>query len=271
MESIFFVLKKILSRMLFPVGLVITLGGLGALLWLAKPKSRLGPCLVIVAGLLLWALSTPWLATSLLSPLERMVGDYAQPGQIKQSGARFIVVLSGGQRSPEFTPADRCGASTTLRVLEGVRLWKQTPQSILLLTGGTFFEEEPTAQAMAALAAQLGVPRDAMRLETGSRDTGDQARVLAPILGKTPFVLVTSASHMPRALLIFHAWGLDPLPAPCDFLTSKNSQTNLLDLLPQAGGLALSERAIYEYLGLLYFQAKALISPIAPITSAPGT
>lgn len=262
MESFLFVIKKLVSRLLFPVGLVLSMGALGVLLWLTKPKSRLGPGLVITAGLLLWALSTPWLAGSLLSPLERMVGAYAQPQEIKRTGAAFIVVLAGSQRNAGFTPADRCGNSTTLRVLEGVRLWKQMPGSVLLLTGGTFFKETPAAQAMAALAAQLGVPRQAMRLETSSWDTSDQARILAASLGSAPFVLVTSASHMPRALLIFRDQGLRPLPAPCDFHTSANARTNLLDFLPQAGGLALSERAVYEYLGLLYFEAKSLLSQL---------
>jgi uncharacterized SAM-binding protein YcdF (DUF218 family) len=262
MESFFFVLKKLASRALFPVGLVLSLGGLGVLVWLAKPKSRLGPGLVIMAGLLLWGLSTPWLAGGLLSPLERMAGVYTQQSAISYADAEIIVVLAGSQRDAGFTPADRCGSSTTLRVLEGVRLWKQMPGSVLLLTGGTFFQQAPAAQAMADLAAQLGVPRQAIRLETTSWDTSDQARILAPALAGAPFVLVTSASHMPRALLIFRAQGLSPLPAPCDFHTATNARTNLLDFLPQAGGLALSERAIYEYLGLLYFEAKSLLSPV---------
>lgn len=269
MESLLFVLKKIISRLLFPVGLILSLGGLGVLIWLTKPKSRLGPALVIAAGILLWALSTPWLAGSLLSPLERMAGVYAQPQDIKRIGAAYIVVLAGSQRDAGLTPADRCGDSTALRVLEGVRLWKQTPEARLLLTGGTFFKEAPAAQAMADLAAQLGVPRQAMRLETASWDTADQARILAPMLAGTPFVLVTSASHMPRALFIFRAQGMRPLPAPCDFHTAGNAPFTLLDFLPRAGGLAQSERAIYEYMGLIYFEVKALVSPAKAISRKP--
>jgi len=258
-ESFFFILKKLVSRLLFPLGLVLGLGAVGTLIWLQNPRRRLGPSLVILAGLLLWGFSAPWLAGSLLAPLERMAGPYAQPQELRQLGVSQIVVLSGSQRNPILTPADRCGNSTTLRVLEGFRLWKQTPGATLVFAGGSFFENEPAAKAMAALAAELGVPQAAMRLETASWDTGDQARILTASLGSAPFSLVTSASHMPRALLVFRAHGLHPLPAPCDFHTTGKSSFNLVDLLPQAHGLSLSERATYEYLGLIYFEIRALL------------
>jgi uncharacterized SAM-binding protein YcdF (DUF218 family) len=269
LESLLFVLKKLLSRLLFPLGLVLSLGAAGMLVWLINPRRRLGPALVISAGLLLWAFSAPWVAGGLLAPLERMAGPYAQPQELEKLGVSQIVVLSGSQRSPSLTPADRCGNSTALRVLEGVRLWKQMPGATLVLAGGSFFEREPAAKAMSALAAELGVSQTAMRLETGSWDTGDQAQVLAAKLGKAPFALVTSASHMPRAILIFRAQGLHPLPAPCDFHTAGKPPFSLMDLLPQAHGLALSERAAYEYLGMLFYEIRSLLGLAKTDSGAP--
>ncbi len=275
MDTLVFVLKKLVSRLLFPVGLVLVLGLAGVVLWLRKPRRRLGPALVIAAGLILWALATPLVAGCLLAPLERMAGPYAQPQELARLGVRQVVVLAGSQRGAGLSPADRCGDSTTLRVLEGVRLWKGIKGARLVLSGGSFAQGPSAAQAMAALAVQVGVPPGAIRQETTSWDTDDQARILADKLGREPFALVTSASHLPRALRIFRAYGLNPYPAPADFQGAGSGQGSFLALLPQAQGLAVSQRALYEYLGLILWELKSLaglapLPPPAPPRTEPG-
>lgn len=269
MESILFILKKLVSRLLFPVGLTLSLGIAGVILWLARPQRRIGPTLVIAAGILFWALSTPWLASSLISPLERMAGPYAQPQELARKGVTHIVVLGGNQRNSKLTPADQCGGDTTLRVLEGVRLWKALPNARLILAGGSFVDEKPAAKAMAALAGQLGVPCQAMQLEAASWDTSDQARLISADLGNAPFALVTSACHLPRSMLLFQAYGSKPIPAPCDFSTFGGTGDELFNFVPQAKGLAISERAVYEYLGLIYFKLRSLLGLEGNISALP--
>ncbi|KMY66812.1 hypothetical protein AAU61_12495 [Desulfocarbo indianensis] len=264
MEALLYVLKKLASRLLFPVGLVLGLGALGAGLWLARPRRRIGPALVITAGLFLFALSSPWLSGALLTSLERLAGPYAQPAELQRLGVRQIVVLSGSQRAAGLTPADRCGDSTTLRLLEGIRLWKGLPGATLVLSGGSFHQEEPAARAMAELALQMGVPARSIRQETASWDTQAQARNLADKLGQAPFALVTSASHMFRARRIFQSQGLRPVAAPADFHHSSREQVDFMMYLPQAAGLALAERAIYEYLGIAYFEIGSLLGWAVP-------
>ena len=62
-------------------------------------------------------------------------------------------------------------------------------------------------QAMAAMAVQLGVPKQAIIMENASWDTEDEARLLRQRLDGRAFALVTSAIHMPRSMsLVSGLW-----------------------------------------------------------------
>ena len=102
------------------------------------------------------------------------------------------------------------------------------------------------AEALADVANAQGVPREAIVLEDDSWTTEDQARLVAAIVGKEPFALVTSAYHMPRSLMLFRFAGLDPIPAPADYFSRKIT-LDYSTLVPQAGGLSMTEIAIREY------------------------
>ncbi|RJX35873.1 MAG: hypothetical protein C4525_02360 [Desulfarculus sp.] len=268
MAAVWFVIKKILSRLLFPVGQVLVLWLVGAVIWLRRPQRRLGPVLLLAAGLLLLLYSMPVTGGLLLHSLEARNWRYADPAKLQGRGVSFIVVLSGSLRDGELSKADRLGSTSLLRLMEGVRLWRGLPGAKLVLSGGSFFQEETAGRAMAALARELGVPAAAIVLEDASWDTDEQAQRLAALLGQRPFALVTSASHLPRSLATFRAYGLKPLPAPADFYT-KGRRLNLYAFLPQLGGLKASETAIYEYLGLAWLWLKGLVGA-APASRGAG-
>jgi len=70
-------------------------------------------------------------------------------------------------------------------------------------------------------------------------------------VGSHPFILVTSAAHMPRAAGFFKKRGLQPIPAPTDFLNTRH-RLDSDDLVPDATKLVRAQIAIYEYLGLAW-------------------
>ena len=255
MSAVWFIAKKLISRMLFPVGQVLLLWLLGALIWWRRPQRRLGPLLMLAAGLWLLVLSLPLTGTLLLHGLELRNYHYATPAELLQKGVNRVVVLSGGVSPGPESPADRLSPQTLKRLWEGVSLWKRMPGAKLVLTGGGFFGPNSEARFMADLAREMGVPPQDMILETASWDTDDQARRLRAMLGQRPFALVTSATHMPRSLLTFRAYGLHPIAAPADFRT-KGMQVSLFSFVPQALGLKASEDAVYEYLGLAWLRLK---------------
>ena len=64
------------------------------------------------------------------------------------------------------------------------------------------------------MAEELGVDKADMVLEVESRDTKDHPLYVQHLVKKDPFILVTSAFHMPRAMKLFAKQGLAPIPAP---------------------------------------------------------
>jgi uncharacterized SAM-binding protein YcdF (DUF218 family) len=254
-DSFFFVAKKLLSRFLFPVELVLILGYLGALACLWRKGGRLGLRLVFLSLVFLTLFSFSATSYLLLAPLENQAGPYARPEELALKGVRSIVVLSGGITGQGLTPADKLTTGSLKRLLEGVRLFKAMPGSKLVLSGGSFYEEISEAEAMADLAVSLGVPEKSIQLEKGSWDTDDQAAALNKRLAGQGFALVTSAIHMPRALKLFRAQGLNPIPAPADFRT-RGFKLDYRCFFPSAGSLRGCEAAFYEYLGMVYTWVK---------------
>ena len=143
------------------------------------------------------------------------------------------------------------GDASLKRLLEGVRLSRLLPQARLVLSGGDYQGISLDALIMQQVAIDQGVARDRIILETASWDTTDQARFLKDRLGQAPFYLVTSASHMPRAMRMFIRSGTQPIAAPTDF-RAVWAPFQVTDFFPQAGALANTERAFYEYLGLCW-------------------
>lgn len=105
----------------------------------------------------------------------------------------------------------------------------------------------------ASFLNDLGVPDNALLLEGESRTTRQNAAFTAAILrarGLERIILVTSASHMPRALALFEGQGLQVTPASADHRTmAGHSQQPVLRWLPDPDALGASSRALKEIVG----------------------
>jgi uncharacterized SAM-binding protein YcdF (DUF218 family) len=110
-----------------------------------------------------------------------------------------------------------------------------------------------------ALALALGVDPGTLLVEERSRNTRDQAVFIGRIVGKDPFILVTSASHMPRAMGMFRKEGMDPISAPTDHIVAESNSPALLHYLPSEGALKNTRRAVYEFLGLTWARMRGQI------------
>ena len=159
----------------------------------------------------------------------------------------------GRSRSdPSLPPNSQISAAALGRVVEGVRLYKAIPGSKLLLSGGRVFDPVPEAEVMAQIAGLLGVKPQDISLESDSRDTADQAEIIAKMIGRERFILVTSAFHMPRSMALFRKRGLQPIPAPTDFPVREPQGFDPDRFFPRASSLGQVETALHEYLGLAW-------------------
>lgn len=239
-----FILKKIFSRFFFPLSLIIELLIIG-LVWPKKGKRFL-----ITGVVLLYLFSFGPFAQLILWPLERHYPVISESSIRKD--IKWIVVLGGGSRSNQsLTPADRLGDASLKRLLEGIRLFRGLPKARLIVSGGDYRGLSSDAQSMRQVALQFGLPASRLVLEESSWDTIDEVRFLKKELGQSPFYLVTSAGHMPRSVAMFKKAGTHPIAAPTDF-QAVWEPLKVTDFYPQTAALMNTERAFYEYLGLVW-------------------
>ena len=87
------------------------------------------------------------------------------------------------------------------------------------------------------VARFMGVSGEDMIIESASKDTGEQARLIKPIVGTAPFVLVTSAIHMPRSMALFEKLGMSPIPGPAGSTSRVKLPFVLQDIFPRVSAL----------------------------------
>ncbi len=253
------IFKKLVSPFIIPVPICIGLMALGlVLLWFTR-KQKAGRVAVTLGTLLLALLGVRIFSEALLKPLEaRYPPIPSGPKQMVASPnqsdpIRWIVVLSGGHvPDPTIPETSQLSSWSLVRLVEGIRLHREISGTRLLLTGGGFYESVSESETMAKVARSLGVDPGDIVIETESRDTKDQARIVRSIVGNARFTLVTSSWHMPRSMAMFRKVGLDPIPAPTGHLVRRGLWAKGKLFLPSSGGLKRAEIAVHEYLGLLW-------------------
>jgi uncharacterized SAM-binding protein YcdF (DUF218 family) len=141
------------------------------------------------------------------------------------------------------------------RVVEGVRIARRLHEARLIVSGGAPPGLVPAATGYAELARGLGIANKSLIISDRPLDTAAEARAVAKLLGNAPFILVTSAYHMPRAMRLMRRAGANPIPAPTGQRAAAAGSL-WFGWLPSSSGLAGTERAIHEYLGLASIAAR---------------
>lgn len=246
-----FLLKKILSPFLMPLPLAFVLLAAGLALRRNKRRRRFGNGLAVAGIGLMLAASYGFTGRPLL---ERLEYRYDSKPELKGlAGVKWVVVLGGGVWDDgRLSSTARLTESSVCRLAEGIRLWRQIPGSKLLLSGGRVYTSVPEAQAMAELAIELGVPDSCLALEMDSRDTGEQARLVAGMVGDQRMVLVTSAAHMPRSMALFRRQGIYPVPAPSNFMVKRGQSGDPSRFFPSSVGIEVWETVIHEAAGMAW-------------------
>jgi uncharacterized SAM-binding protein YcdF (DUF218 family) len=250
-----FILKKIVGQLFFPVPLCLEILIAGLLLLLFTRKQKAGKIIISVGVILLTLLSYPALSNTFLRRLEcqypplisTVTSDFVPHEAVPQ--VRWIVVLGGGHISdPKIPITSQLAGASLVRLTEGIRLHNQMPGSKLVLSEGKVFDSVSGAETMSEVAKALGVKQEDLILESESKDTIDEARIIKSIVGNNKFILVTSAAHMPRSMGMFKKHGMQPIPAPTDYIMKEKQGINPGDFFPTADELIKAEGVVYEYL-----------------------
>ncbi|MBB3189412.1 ElyC/SanA/YdcF family protein [Halomonas cerina] len=249
-------LKSLVATFAAPLPLFLALLCLAGLLaLLGRRRGGLGVAMLAILALLLAAWAP--VADRLLMPLETRYPPVITP---TDGDIEAIVVLGGGwQAQGPGSVISRLNESSLSRLVEGIRLWRLRPDAWLVVSGGTRDPQgQPVAGAYADAARGLGVPAERLVVLDRPADTAQEAYAVRHALGESTagedsrLLLVTSASHMPRAMRHFQAVGLTPQAAPTHHLVTPSGVSwDLGDWVPSAQQLSKTERALHEYLGLL--------------------
>ncbi len=189
----------------------------------------------------------------LLSPLE------SQYPALKEfpKDIGYVMVLGAGHTTNDKLPmTSQLGRSAMFRLAEGIRIFRQLDDAKLIVSGYSGLDPTPHALMQKKMAVLLGVREEQIIARYAPKDTKEEAADVKKILNKRDFILVTSASHMPRAMAIFNEEGLYPYPAPTYHLAKHASDDFPI---PDAWGLMKSEYAMHEYVGKLWLEIVKLV------------
>jgi uncharacterized SAM-binding protein YcdF (DUF218 family) len=264
MTSLMFLfLSKLLPLFIYPLGLACLLLFLSLILLWQRP--RLAAVCITFALVVLVLGGNGRIATGLVRSLE-----WQHLPTAELPTAEAIVVLGGGVR-PESPPRPWVDlAEAGDRVLYGARLYQAGKAPILILSGGRIEWKgggPPESADMAKLAEAMGVPSSAIVQDPTSLNTYENAVNVRKILAERQInrvLLVTSAMHMPRSLLIFQKQGIEAIAAPTDFLVTEQDlrepesspQAVILNSIPDADYLQQLTRALKEYVGTVVYRLR---------------
>jgi len=158
------------------------------------------------------------------------------------------VILPGhADPDPYFPISSKVNSSTAFRLIEAMRIWRLFPDSTILISG-----QRDVPELMRKFLCALGMPNNRIKIEAESTNTFENAEFLQKSLSDRPFILVTSAGHMPRAMGVFKKLGMYPIPAPTDYMAGNNPLA--AEFLPSPSHLMYSDLAIHEYIGILWYK-----------------
>ncbi len=247
-----FLVKKVASEVLGPlsIGLITASVGLIALyvgrLQIAKP-------LLTLSFLWIALVSYGPVSDMLVKPLEQKFPALIEtPVEVN-----YILVLGNGHHSDASLPITTQVSSTALiRLSEGIRHYYRLPDAKLVVSGYSGVNDPNSHAVMQKKAAiALGLEADDILMFDEAQDTVEEAEAMKNLVGTEPFILVTSATHMPRAYKIFTSLGLNPIAAPTDYHAVGESEWLHM---PRGDSLKGSDKAFHEFYGLTWEWIKSL-------------
>lgn len=260
--------KPVLSALVQPPGslLLLVLLGLALMGHRQRRYRRVGAGLIGTGTVLLWLIccngTARWLQDDVLHVPPALTGAQLLPLTASKpaAGDTAIVVLGAGRHTlaAEYGQSNLTHSSL-LRLRYGVWLARRTGLP-LAYSGGVGWAQQggPSEAEVAGRIAREDWATSIRWLESTSRDTRENANLTVPMLraaGVRRIVLVTHASHMPRALKMFEQAAskgqmgqIELIAAPLGFVTPEDRP--LLDWLPSASGYQQVHALLHELIGL---------------------
>jgi uncharacterized SAM-binding protein YcdF (DUF218 family) len=171
------------------------------------------------------------------------------------------VVVLGGILSPRRVGSDQANwAESVERFEAGVALVQAGKAGRLVFTGAKMpWEDHMTTEGeeLRREAIARGVPPEKILVTREIDNTATEAQAVAGLMkadGWKRIILVTTGWHMPRSALLFRRAGVDCIHFPVDFRTDPSRGVSLIDFVPKAEAWQLTETAIREGYGYVFYR-----------------
>ncbi|OQW46815.1 MAG: hypothetical protein A4S09_02600 [Proteobacteria bacterium SG_bin7] len=195
-----------------------------------------------------------------ISPLpEVLMANLELPQSNDETQYREYAVVLGGDNIHFIKDKNKFDYAESFdRVGEALHLYRQKKISKIILTGGDVEyagQIVNESKASAAWLVAMGVPEGDILTEEKSRSTYENASFVKEIIDSrkiTEFYLITSASHMRRALGVFRKLGMNPTPYSVDYRAPAGNGKIFWNAMG-LGKLSILKAAIYEYAGIAYY------------------
>ncbi len=243
-----FTLKKIVSIFLMPLSIGLILFFLGLIFLYSKNYKR-AKIFLSISFLWMALIAYSPFSNSLIKPLENQYKAYLEI----DSNINYILVLGSGHvTNNNVSKISQVSNTALMRIAEGIRIYKQLDNAKIIFSGYAGKDiKTPHAFIAKDVAISLGVSKENILTQEEAKDTQEEAELVSKIVNNEKFILVTSASHMPRAMKIFQNQSLNAIAAPTDFL-SKEDGDYLRE--PRAKEIRKTEVAMHEYIGMLWYE-----------------
>ncbi|RPJ40672.1 MAG: YdcF family protein [Deltaproteobacteria bacterium] len=214
---------------------------------MAKGRS-FGRRFLFWASLLLWAFFFGVLVIAFTPVTGYLLKPLAMKEEIRHGDA--IVVLGGGVNKGRYLTQE-----SSHRLVRGVQLYHEGKAEKIIFSGGLSQKGGVAEGAVLAQEARrMQIPTENILIEKNSRRTHEQAvetkKITDPLRWKS-VILVTSYTHMKRAVLCFEQAGFKVYPTPADPV--ERYAAGPLERIDLFG------KILHEYGGMIYYRIKGWI------------
>jgi len=246
--------NTILKGFLDPLFIVFVLLFISFLLFWLNCKKKNGALILMLAIVLIYGASIAPVANYFCYYLEK---DYINNPTDENKKIDAIVVLGSGTKDINALKNTFNAGIESLRLLHAVVVYNKTGAKYFVCSGkGSGRASE--AEVMARLVEKLGVPKEKIRTESNSKNTGENAGEVNKIfVNKNINIgLVTSALHMKRSEWEFRKYFNHVVPLPAHYLYSSPMGNAVIRYMPQSEELYKTSIALKEIVAQLWYKLK---------------
>jgi uncharacterized SAM-binding protein YcdF (DUF218 family) len=246
-------MREFLSLIINPVPVLYFLLLVGLILC-GFNRKRTGKIIICIAGLWFFIITTPFLPKIIIKSLESQYPQLADSNiKTLHDSCNIIVLGSGLTDDKNLSPNNQLTPTSLSRLVEGIRIHKMIPDSRLILSGYGERSEISNALVYYRTALILGIDSVSMVIQALPSNTRMEAAEYVKNFGtENKLIVVTSANHMPRAIMLFHRAGIFPIAAPTNFFLKYGSHKYPWRWIPSSENVVIMEAAIHEELGIMW-------------------